>query len=239
MKQKSTLKEIEERFDKDVERFSNLETGQQTTIDAFYNMDLIVSAIARIYPNLEHVLDIGCGAGNYDVNLLHKVEDRDIDFTLVDLSQPMLDRAKERVEKLTSGKVQTVKGDFRTVELPENRFDVVIATAVLHHLRDDKDWFNSFSRLLQLLKEGGSLWVFDMVSHDNEVMENYLYRERYGNYLTSLQDEAYRDHVFAYIEKEDSPRSIIYQLDLLRKVGFNAVEILHKNLNFASYVGFR
>jgi len=31
---KSTIEEIRERFDKDVERFSNLETGQQATMDA-------------------------------------------------------------------------------------------------------------------------------------------------------------------------------------------------------------
>jgi len=38
---KSTLKEIEERFDTDVARFSNLETGQATTLDALYTMELI------------------------------------------------------------------------------------------------------------------------------------------------------------------------------------------------------
>lgn len=31
---KSTREEIRARFDNDVDRFSNLETGQQTTIDA-------------------------------------------------------------------------------------------------------------------------------------------------------------------------------------------------------------
>ena len=31
---KSTVEEIRQRFDKDVERFSNLETGQSATIDA-------------------------------------------------------------------------------------------------------------------------------------------------------------------------------------------------------------
>lgn len=32
MHNKSTVKEIRERFDKDVERFSNLDTGQVSTI---------------------------------------------------------------------------------------------------------------------------------------------------------------------------------------------------------------
>jgi len=34
LEKKSTTKEIKERFDNDVARFSNLETGQQAIIDA-------------------------------------------------------------------------------------------------------------------------------------------------------------------------------------------------------------
>ena len=30
-------------------------------------------------------------------------------------------------------------------------------------------------------------------------------QERWGEYLTGLKDEAYRDHVFAYVAQEDTP----------------------------------
>ena len=60
-------------------------------------------------------------------------------------------------------------------------------------------------------------------------------RRRYGEYLIGLKDEAYRDHVFAYVEKEDTPRSLLFQLDLLRQVGFAHVEVLHKNVCFAAF----
>ena len=36
---------------------------------------------------------------------------------------------------------------------------------------------------------------------------------RYDEYLTDFKDEAYRDHVFGYIEQEDMPKSLIYQLN--------------------------
>ena len=58
---------------------------------------------------------------------------------------------------------------------------------------------------------------------------------RYGEYLTGLKDDAYRDHVFAYVEKEDTPRPLLFQLDLLRQVGFAQVEVLHKNVCFAAF----
>src|SRR3954471_11774078 len=93
--QKSTVDEIRARFDHDVERFSNLETGQAATIDAPLVLDLITSAAAVTTPRAGSVLDVGCGAGNYTIKLLEKLPG--LSATLIDLSRPMLDRAVERV----------------------------------------------------------------------------------------------------------------------------------------------
>ena len=62
-------------------------------------------------------------------------------------------------------------------------------------------------------------------------------RERYGAYLESLGGEEYRRKVFDYIDREDSPRPVAYQLDLLRRVGFSEVDLLHKNSCFAAFGG--
>ena len=238
MLQKSSLKEIEQRFDTDVERFSNLDTGQLTTLDAKFNMELITEGIIRTQPSVQYVLDIGCGAGNYDISLLQRKSP--LHITLSDLSQPMLDKAKERVEAINErGSCQIIKGDFRELDVADESFDVIIATATLHHLRDDADWEKTFSMLYRKLKKGGSIWIFDLITQDSDVLQDFIYTVRYGDYLTSLKDEAYRDHVFDYIDKEDTPRSLMYQLDLLRRVGFTKVDILHKNLCFASFVGFK
>ena len=69
LEQKSTVAEIRERFDRDVERFSNLETGQSATMDAPLAMELITqAAIASTHP-IQKVLDLGCGAGNNTIKL--------------------------------------------------------------------------------------------------------------------------------------------------------------------------
>src|SRR5690606_41413326 len=98
MTEKSSLQEIESRFDNDVERFSNLDTGQLTTLDAKFNMDLIVESIVRCYPNLKNVLDIGCGAGKYRVRLLQEISS--VDIVLSYLSQCMLYKGNEMVGAL-------------------------------------------------------------------------------------------------------------------------------------------
>jgi len=59
--------------------------------------------------------------------------------------------------------------------------------------------------------------------------------ERYREYLVSLRDEKYRDHVQAYVEREDTPMPVTFQLELLKSVGFAKVELLHKNSCFAAF----
>jgi tRNA (cmo5U34)-methyltransferase len=229
---KSTVEEIRQRFDADVERFSNLDTGQSATVDAPLVMALVAEAAAATTPHARHVLDVGCGAGNYTLKLLESLPN--LDATLIDLSQPMLDRAGERVSRATTGRITTVQADIREAKLPDGEFDIVLGAAVLHHLRTDQEWRDVFTALYRALRPGGSLWVFDLVESSIPAVGR-LMRRRYGEYLTGLKDESYRDHVFAYVEKEDTPRPLLFQLDLLRQVGFSQVEVLHKNVCFAAF----
>lgn len=227
------MEEIRSRFDGDVERFSNLETGQSATIDAPLAMGLIAEAAIAATPEIRRVLDIGCGAGNNTIKLLD-VHGGDFDCDLNDLSEPMLERAQQRVSEKTRGKVATIHEDFRTAELGENCYDVILAAAVLHHLRADRDWADVFEKVFTLLRPGGSFWITDLVSHENRAVQALMWR-RYGDYLSAMGGKEYRDNVFAYVDHEDSPRSVIYQLDLLKRVGFDTVEILHKNSSFAAF----
>src|SRR6187402_1200106 len=126
---KSTVKEIRERFDNEVERFSNLDTGQVATIDAALSLELLTSAAKVIKPNATKLLDLGCGAGNYSLKMLSKLPN--LDCTLIDLSQNMLDKACQRVSEVTSGKIEAIQGDIRDIEFPENHFDIIMAGAVL------------------------------------------------------------------------------------------------------------
>ena len=229
---KSSIDEIRQRFDNDVERFSNIETGQTATIDAPLAMELITQAAFRSTPKIERVLDIGCGAGNNTIKLSHYVSPFDCD--LVDLSLPMLERARERISEINTGNIKIFQGDFRVIDFPEQGYDVIIAAAVLHHLRDEQDWESTFRKIYRLTALGGSVWVSDLVSHETGSVQSLMWK-RYAEYLCSIGGESYKNKVFAYINKEDTPRPVTYQMDLLRKVGFNHVEILHKNSCFAAF----
>lgn len=230
---KSTPDQIRARFDGDVDRFSNLDTGQTATIDAPLAMELITQAAVAATPVINRVLDIGCGAGNNTLKLLQAAPGG-FACDLLDLSRPMLDRAVQRVSTVTDKPVRTIQADIRTAALPDEAYDVILAAAVLHHLRDDADWEAVFARLYRLTAPGGSVWITDLVTQETGAVQELMWR-RYGEYLTSVGGETYRDQIFGVIDREDSPRPVTYQLDLLRRMGYATVELLHKNACFAAF----
>jgi tRNA (cmo5U34)-methyltransferase len=182
------------------------------------------------------VLDVGCGAGNYTLKLLERMPG--LNAMLLDLSQPMLERAQQRVRERTTGSVRALQADVRAIDLGEAQFDVILAAAVLHHLRDESEWVSVFTKLHRSLRPGGSLWISDLVEHSLPSVHAMM-RERYGEYLAALGGQAYREKVFQYVEFEDSPRPLLFQLDLLRTVGFTQIELLHKNSVFAAFGGVK
>ncbi|WP_256011613.1 class I SAM-dependent methyltransferase [Desertivirga xinjiangensis] len=233
---KSTVEEIRTRFDNDVERFSNLETAQQTVIDAQYCLEIITEAVSYLTPKAKSLLDIGCGAGNYSLKMLRKIPQ--LSCTLIDLSLPMLLKAQERITKETGGTVNIFQSDIREVDLPEEEYCVAMAGSVLHHLRDDSEWELVFNKIYRALKPGASFWICDLVVHDVPAIQQ-LFKDNYGDFLEGLGGKDYREKVLAYIEREDSPRSVNFQMDLMKKVGFRHVELLHKNACFAAFGGIK
>ena len=234
---KSTVNEIKTRFDNDVERFSKLDIGQTSTVDAVLAMDLITKAAALVTPGASQILDIGCGAGNYTLKLLQRLPN--LDVTLIDLSRPMLDRAEDRIGDVSKGarakgKITALQGDIREIDIGEGQYDIVLAAAVLHHLRGDGEWESVFEKIFRALRSGGGFWVFDLVE-DTLIPVQRLMWERYGEYLVEFRDDKFRDLTFRYIVQEDTPRSLLFQVELMRKVGFVDPVVLHKNICYAAF----
>ena len=229
---KSTVDQIRARFDHEVDRFADLETAQSSTVDAPRILDLIARAAAATNPCATHVLDIGCGAGNYALKLLGLLPR--LNVVLVDLSAPMLERAAQRIRPATTGRTTVVQADIRALALGAARFDIIMAAAVFHHLRSDDEWEAVFAKCHAALVPGGSFWISDLIDHETTPVQALMWGH-YRAYLTGLRDAPYGEQVFECVEQEDTPRPLLYQIDLLRRVGFRTVEVLHKNSCFAAF----
>lgn len=229
---KMTTDEIRVRFDTEVERFSNIQTGQTALMDAPLMLDLIANAAAVCNPHATAACDLGCGAGNYTLKLLSRLPD--LKMTMIDLSRPMLDRACERVQSISRYPVSLIQGDMRAVDFGTDRFDILMAGATLHHLRTDDEWRSVMQHIFSSLKPGGSFWICDLIDDSTPAVTKQMW-DRWSDYLLALNGQAYRDEVMEYVDREDTPKPLMWQVDLLKSVGFSTVEILHKNACFAAF----
>ena len=229
---KSSPEAIRQNFDQQVERFSNMETGQSTAIDSPLCMELVARSAALFNPKAKNVMDLGCGGGNYAVKITSLLPD--VDCTLIDLSANMLEVAQTRVSANISGKVTTIQGDYRDIELRENCFDVITAGTTLHHLREDQEWELVFTKVFSALKPGGTFWINDIVISETDEITQLMM----DGWLSILQKQISQEEIELYMgryETEDTPRTLSYQLDLLKQVGFSETILLHKHFNFAAF----
>jgi len=227
-----TTDEIRVRFDAEVERFSNLQTGQTALMDAPLMLDLIADAAALTNPQAAVACDLGCGAGNYTLKLLARLPN--LQMTMIDLSQVMLQKAQERVSAVAKHPVTMVQQDMRAVDFGTERYDILMAAATLHHLRTDEEWRLVFENIFNSLKPGGSFWICDLIDDTTRAVTKQMW-DRWSEYLLNLNGAAYRDEVLDYVDREDTPKPLMWQIDLLKSVGFNTIEILHKNACFAAF----
>lgn len=93
-------------------------------------------------------LDIGCGTGNYTIEL----QKNGFDFIGIDPSELMLQKAK-----LKNQEIDWKIGSAENIGLPENFVDGVIGTLTIHHWHDLKI---AFSELHKILKPNGRIVIF-------------------------------------------------------------------------------
>ena len=108
------------------------------------------------WPGEARVLEVGCGAGWMWAEAAARLPG-DLDLTLTDISQGMVDEAVERVGSLgrylrTTGRV----ADVQDLPFRDAAFDVVVANYVLHHVPDTN---RAVAEIARVLQPGGTLVV--------------------------------------------------------------------------------
>jgi len=101
------------------------------------------------------VLDVGAGYGAVSEEVLQAFPAARV--TLQDYSQPMLDRARQRLSA-HSDRVRFVLCDLTDPSWPEQLggpFDVSVSAIALHNLRDDEKVFACYRAIHDLLRPGG------------------------------------------------------------------------------------
>ncbi len=153
--------------DKEQEFFDNFVSQQEYDVLTEYGyLSLIKSftVLAKEYlETSQKSIDLGCGTGSFTRRFAKHLKGSMIG---VDISEASVKMAKQKNDG-----IEYRQGDITQLDFPENTFDVVVFSGVLHH-------FGDFSSCLKegyrILKKGGCLLSYDPHKY-NPAM--WLYRD--------------------------------------------------------------
>lgn len=151
------------------------------------------------------VLDIACGTGG----VLHQLREvfPDARLTGLDLSEPYLDHARERVPDAPGG-LALIAANAEAIPLPDAAFDAVTISYLFHELpRDARE--NVAREALRVLRPGGTLAVVASAqAHDGAEIAWFL-----DNFPRVYHEPYYKGFLRAPLE------------DLLTDAGFDLVDV--------------
>jgi len=202
--------------------------------------DIVARLLARRRRPVSRFLDLGCGDGALTQLVVDAYPSAEV--VMVDFSEPMLERAGERLRRM---RVQgtLVRADLNdpawTARLPGGRFDAVVSGLAIHHLPAQRKR-ELFAELFGLLEPGG---VF--VNMDYVLVEGPLRGLFDEKKMEALRADAAAggggdaQEVFVDEDDDDRPDLAEAQVQWLGEAGFEQAEVQFKWAEAAVMAGFK
>lgn len=120
-----------------------------------------------IMPKRSTILELGCGDGTMWQRNADRIPEG-WDVTLTDLSEGMLNDAKERLaHSVPPNRFRFTSADARSIPFPDASFDAVLANHMLYHVSERHQ---SLKEIRRVLKPGGVLFASTMgTNHMKEI----------------------------------------------------------------------
>lgn len=160
-----------------------------------------------VRPN-QVLLDIGSGTGVF----AREAAKRELIVHAADVSQTMISYAKEETKDFD---INFHHAGFLTLDIPEGSIDFITTTFAFHHLPDY--WKGiALKRLNRMLKEGGQLYLRDVIIEEENSIENI---DKMIAHQESLGGDFLRDDALEHFRDENSTYDWVMD-GLLNRSGF-------------------
>lgn len=162
--------------------------------------------------NKMNALDLGCGGGRHTELLCR------IGFLVyaIDISPEMIKTTKNRIRKIHNQPKFIGKGSILNIPFNDIFFDIVVATGVLHQVKNLIEYEMAVKELSRVIKENG---VICLNIFTNKVLDE--------TYTKTNDDE------FSYITKEGLPMCLINKntfYKLMKKYNLTLMEELSEDI---------
>ena len=161
----------------------------------------------------ENVLDIGCGCGSTTISIANEIL-KNGTISGIDISTPMIEKAKRSVDELSLSNVDFFVKDVQTEDLGENIFSSAYSRFGVMFFDDP---FKAFSNILTSLKENGKLSFVCWQSPKLNPWQS-LSVQAVRQFIDLPSPPKRNPGPFAFQEKD-------YVNDILKKAGFKNIQI--------------
>ena len=202
---------------------------------------MMIQIINHFKPNLNKVMDLGCGNGFLSEVILRSFPNAS--SILLDHSEPMIQAAQHHMRAF-SDRCEIILGDFSDSILKyaePNSVDCIVSGFAIHHLTHEKKK-QLYKDIYSLLTDGG---IFINIEHTASATPEIerLYDELFIDHLTIHNKRDREEVAVEYFNRPDKDDNILERVDIqvnwLREIGFKHADCYFKWLELAVFGGVK
>ena len=201
------------------------------------NIFMCADIIYEIYTGKGILYDLGCSTGALPLALIEKFRESPFDYTGIDNSKAMVERAQNSVKhQVKHHNINFTTGDIREVDFPHAA--IFIASYTLQFVPPGERE-ELVKKIYEHLPSGGAFIMSEKVL-EKEKQPTELFMKMHH---LLKKDQGYSDIEISQkreaIEEILIPFTVENNLKMLQETGFSSASIFLKKYNFASFIAIK